>query len=264
MEERTVISFLTLKDLRASAIAAKLQSVCETEALLISSVKEWRKPFAEGRTSSYDDPKCGRPITNGFAEAISFILKERPCLSCRVLCRHFRIAKGTCLRILQDMLGMKSFIFVGFHTLGTYQKTERVTLSHGILSVLQSPRFSSFQRVIIGDESWFCMDYPRNSIWASSPDKIPEGLSQKAQKSVSFHFFGLRMESTALLTFRKAAYIIRHSFAILLYQGCLTELLYIPEENHSKVCPSTWTMAASFSWSYASPRSNAKRCVHYQ
>jgi hypothetical protein len=50
------------------------------------------------------------------------------------------------------------------------------------------------------------------------------------------------MESTALLMFRKAVYIIQHSFAILWHQVCLRELLYIPEENHSKVYASTWTM----------------------
>jgi hypothetical protein len=42
-------------------------------------------------------------------EAISSVLKERPYLSSKVLCRHFRIAKGTCLRILHDMLDMKKF-----------------------------------------------------------------------------------------------------------------------------------------------------------
>jgi hypothetical protein len=50
------------------------------------------------------------------------------------------------------------------------------------------------------------------------------------------------MEFTALLMFRKAAHITQHSFAILSSHVCLTELLYIPEENHSRVDTSTWTM----------------------
>jgi hypothetical protein len=50
------------------------------------------------------------------------------------------------------------------------------------------------------------------------------------------------MEPTALLMFRKAAHTIQRSFAILLYQVCFTEFLHIPEENHSKVYTSTWTM----------------------
>jgi hypothetical protein len=70
------------------------------------------------------------------------------------------------------------------HALGTNQKAERVTLSHGILSVLQRVRSSDFQSVITGDKSWFILHYPRDLIRASSRDKVPERVSQKAtQKS---------------------------------------------------------------------------------
>jgi hypothetical protein len=114
MEQRAVIRFLTLKGLLASAISAELKSVDETEAFALSPMKKWSKRFAERRTSLYDDPMCGRPLTNDLTETISSMLKERPDLSCDVLCRHFRIAKGTDLRILHDTLGMKSSILVGF------------------------------------------------------------------------------------------------------------------------------------------------------
>jgi hypothetical protein len=49
------------------------------------------------------------------------------------------------------------------------------------------------------------------------------------------------MEYAALLMFRKAAHIIQHSFATLSYQVYLTELFYIPEDNHSKIYTSTGT-----------------------
>jgi hypothetical protein len=97
MEQRAVICFLTLKSLRASALPAKLKSSYEQEELAIFTAKKWRKRFAEGRTSQYDDSRCEKPLINELTEAISSVLKERPCLLCKVLCRHFRIAKGTCL-----------------------------------------------------------------------------------------------------------------------------------------------------------------------
>jgi hypothetical protein len=79
MEQRAIIRFLVFKDLRASAIAAELKSVYETEALAPSTVKKGRKRFAEGRprTPLYDDPRCGRPLTNDLAEVIASLLKER-------------------------------------------------------------------------------------------------------------------------------------------------------------------------------------------
>jgi hypothetical protein len=87
--------------------------VYETEVLALSTVKTWRKRFAEGRTSLYDDPRYGRSFTNDLAEAISSVLKERLYVSCKILYLHFRIAKGTCLQILHEKLGMNNSIFVG-------------------------------------------------------------------------------------------------------------------------------------------------------
>jgi hypothetical protein len=51
MGQRAVIHFLTLKGSCVSAIAAEIKSVDETEVLALSTVKKWRKRFAEGRTS---------------------------------------------------------------------------------------------------------------------------------------------------------------------------------------------------------------------
>jgi hypothetical protein len=62
-----------------------------------------------------------------------------------------------------------------------------------------------------------------------------KSIEKMAQKSVYFYFFGLSMESTASLMVGRAAYLIQHSFAILSYQVCLTDLLSTPEENYSKV-----------------------------
>jgi hypothetical protein len=119
MEQRTIIFFLTFKDLLASTIAGERNSVYETGALALSAVKEWSKRFAEGRISLSGDPRCGRPLTNNFTGAISLMLKERSYLPCKILCRHICIAKETCLRSIHDTLGMKSFIFVGFPMLWT-------------------------------------------------------------------------------------------------------------------------------------------------
>jgi hypothetical protein len=64
------------------------------EAFAISPVKKWCKSFAEGKTSLYDDPSCGRPLTNDLAESISSVLKERPCLSCRVSAGTYSLERG--------------------------------------------------------------------------------------------------------------------------------------------------------------------------
>jgi AraC-like DNA-binding protein len=149
-------------------------------------VKKWRKRFAERRTLSYDDPRCGKLLANDWAEAIPSMLKERPWLSCKALCRHFRIAKRTCLWIFYDMLGMKRFHLCWVAcALDMNQKTERVTLSYGILSELQRIRSTGFQSVITGDESWSFSTIP--VIWYGcrhERKRQKEPVAKLTQKSV--------------------------------------------------------------------------------
>jgi hypothetical protein len=166
MESQTVIRFLTPKGLCASAITTELRPVYKTEGLALSTVK-WCKGFAERRTSLYHDLSCGRTLTNDLAEAISSMLKERRYLSCKVFCWHFRIAQEAYFRILRHTVGMKRFHLRWVPmpwTRITNQTADRVTLSHGILSVLQSVRSTGFHNVRIGDEQRFFLYYPRNSI----------------------------------------------------------------------------------------------------
>jgi hypothetical protein len=180
MEQRAVIRFLTLEGLRARAIATELGDVYHPDALALPTVKKWRKRFVQGRTSLSDDPRSGRSLTNDLVAAIASMLKERPFASCKVLSQHFRIVKATCLQILHDNLAMKKFnLRWAPYAWDANQKTERVTLSHELLAVLETSHPTGFQNIITGDESWFFLYYPRSSIWAHSREEVPERLSQK-------------------------------------------------------------------------------------
>jgi transposase len=107
MEQRPVIRFLTLKGLKLKAIFAELESVYGDAALALATVKKWRKRFHEGRTDLFGDCRSGRALTHNLVEAVRSMLVERPFMSCEILCRHFRVAKGTYLRILHGDLGLK-------------------------------------------------------------------------------------------------------------------------------------------------------------
>jgi hypothetical protein len=165
MDQRAIIHFFTLKGLLSRAIAAELESVYAADALALLTVKKWQKRCAQGRTSLCDDPRSGLPLTNDPAESIASMLKECPFLSCTVLCRHFRIAKASCLRILQDDLGLKKFDLRWVPpALDASQKGERVTLSHELLAVLGRDRRNHFRNVMTGDESWFFLYHSHESI----------------------------------------------------------------------------------------------------
>jgi hypothetical protein len=95
-------------------------------------------------------------LTNDFAVAIGSMIEERPFSSCKVLCRHFRIGKTTCLQILHNKLGLKKIHpRWGTHALSTNHKSERVPSSKLLLTALIKQKASDFQRIITGDELWF-------------------------------------------------------------------------------------------------------------
>jgi transposase len=179
IEQRAVIRFFTLKGLKSSAIWTELQSVYGPQAFSISAVKKWQKRFREGRSDLFDDPRSGRPLAQDLAGAIRSMLEERPFSSCKSLCRHFRVAKTTCLRILHNDLGLtKLHLRWVPHTLNADQKNERMSLSSQLLAILQQEQQIEFERVLTGDESWFFLYYPPDSAWAVSRDALPERVKQ--------------------------------------------------------------------------------------
>jgi hypothetical protein len=208
--------------------------VYKEDALALAPVKKLCKRFVEGRTSLCDNPRSGRPVSNDLAKAIAFMLKEKFFASCNALCRHFRIAKTACLRILHDNLGMKKFNLRWVpHALNSSQKAERVSLSHEIHGVFESDRRNSFQNVITGDKSWFFFSDPRDSIWVQSRDEVPERISQKIdRKSASFRFFGPSMGYPASKMCQKGPPTIQHSFAISSYLVWFTDSVQIQHEDH--------------------------------
>jgi transposase len=180
MEQRAVIRFLTLKGLKSKDILAKLEGVYGEGVLSLAAVKKWNKRFREGRTDLFDDPRSGRPMTHDLGQAIRSMLVERPFTSCKVLCRHFRVAKGTCLRILHDELGLKKLHLRWVpHTLDQAGKNERVTYSRALLEQLTEAQQDDFQHVVTGDESWFFLFYPRESAWVESRFDLPERTKAK-------------------------------------------------------------------------------------
>jgi transposase len=158
MEQRAAIRFFPLKGPNPQQIHSELVSVYHTDAVTLPTVYKWSARFRIGRNELLDDPRSGRPPKNALAAGISAMLEERLFLSCKIIARHFRVAKATCLRILREDLGLRKFYLRWVpHTIDAPQKQNRVTLSGELLEILREQRAKNFIDVITGDESWsFC------------------------------------------------------------------------------------------------------------
>jgi hypothetical protein len=119
-----------------------------------------------------------RRLSGDLSGAIVSMLNKKPFILCKVSSRHFRITRASCLRISHDSLGMKkSNLRRVPRALDMNQKSERATLSHELLAIWQSDRSSGFQNMITGDESWFFLSYPRESVRVKSRDEGPDKIT---------------------------------------------------------------------------------------
>jgi transposase len=179
MEQRAVIRFLTLKGLDPQTIFTELTSVYHDDVPALPTIYKWHARFCNGRTDLSDDPRSGRPKKSDLADAIASMLQERPFVSCKIIARHFRVAKSTCLQILHNDLGMKKFHLQWVpHHLDPIQKQNRVSTSSQLLTLLQAEAEEEFAHVITGDESWFFLHYSHDSMWAESADQLPVRVKQ--------------------------------------------------------------------------------------
>jgi hypothetical protein len=85
---------LALKKLSAKANRTEFEAVYGYEALSLSTVKKWRKCFANGRITLGDDPRSGIPPESDMTESMRALLEEIPLVSCKRMCQKLRISKS--------------------------------------------------------------------------------------------------------------------------------------------------------------------------
>jgi hypothetical protein len=80
---------------------------------------------------------------------------------------------------LHDELALQKFNLRWVpHTLDFAQKRNRVTFSRALLELLRREQENNFEHVVTGDESWFVLHYPNESIWVESRDEVPVRIKQ--------------------------------------------------------------------------------------
>jgi hypothetical protein len=67
------------------------------------------KAFPTGRTELGDDLRSGKPANSDLIQMIAELIRKRPFLSSKILCRHLRFSKEICFRILHEKRGLTRF-----------------------------------------------------------------------------------------------------------------------------------------------------------
>jgi transposase len=162
MEQRTVVSFLTLTGFKAKEIEMELTGMYGDAVLQISAVNKWRTRFLEGKTELGNGPRSGRPANSDCTQAIAELIREHPFLNAK----YYSEISGSRKRHVSEFFTRNSGPNVSSSMDSTpahpeqNMKASRVAMSHQLLEILQPCQARGFVHFLTGDESWLFLEYP--------------------------------------------------------------------------------------------------------
>jgi hypothetical protein len=107
-EQRVVIRFMWMKRLGARRIHIKLSRVLGDDCYGPAAIERWPARLRECDLSYADHSRSDRLATD-ISECLRTFLDIFPFASANMQSKHFRIAHGTIMEILQRGLGFKTF-----------------------------------------------------------------------------------------------------------------------------------------------------------
>lgn len=175
MDQKSIVSYLSLKGMTAVQIHADLVATLKGEAVSYGSVTRYL------RSKSFIDVKNlmqNGPPDQGLSEideAILAALEEQPFASVRQLSRATHLASSTVYSHLTQKLGytVRHLRWVP-HILSEADKIVRAQLSCQLMELLEAQRRRSWHDIVTLDESWFYFTTDYERIWLPQDTSPPE------------------------------------------------------------------------------------------
>jgi hypothetical protein len=131
--------------------------------------------FKAGDFSTDDRVRPGRPPIE-LSGAIMSLLSDEPFLSARVLAVPLSSTHQTINQVLLSDLGMRKFVRRWTpHDLSEANRRERVLKVYLLLEELRADEGNEFANTMTGDESWFCLNYESDFMFATFTFSFPSG-----------------------------------------------------------------------------------------
>ncbi|XP_067942994.1 protein GVQW3-like [Watersipora subatra] len=200
-EQRVCVKFCVKLGKSGAETLQMLRTAYGDSALKKTACYEWHKKIREGRTSTKDDDRMGRPATSRTTTATDLVRQQvmgNRRLTIREISAESGLSYGTCHLILTKDLGMRRISAKMVPKLLTDdQKEKRVSCCIKLKDALtQDPDFIS--KVVTGDESWVYGYDPetksQSSHWKSpgSPRPKKARMSRSNVKTLLITFFDIR------------------------------------------------------------------------
>lgn len=188
-EIRSVIRFLTAKNISAAEIHRQICEVYGPNAMSDSKVRKWVRAFNDGRENVHDEPRSGRPsiITEDLIKAVEEKIYENRRFTISSLALEFpNVGRTTLHKIVSENLQFHKLCSRWVPRLLTEEhQKKRMACSLDFLERYHDEGDQLLERIVTGDETWVSHITPeskRQSMeWrhTSSPVKV------KAKQTIS-------------------------------------------------------------------------------
>jgi hypothetical protein len=161
------MKFLFMDGRKYKVIHTELSRVLKGHAVSVDVGKYWCRKLKAGDFSMNDRVRPGRPPIE-LSGAIMSLLSDELFLSARVLAVRLSSRHQTIKRVLVSDLGMRKFVRRWIPPdLNEANQRERVLKANLLLEELRAHEGNEFVNTMTGDESWFCLSYESNSMFAT-------------------------------------------------------------------------------------------------
>ena len=157
-EQRTVVKFYVQLGKSIQELTDDLLEVYGDEAMAPRTIRKWVQRFKEGRASTEDDPRAGRPSTStteDHVEEVRRMVHDDPKITTRTISRETNISLGSVVSILHDKLNMSKISARWVPRLLTVvHRQTRVELCNHFINRFDHNPEDFISRIVTGDETW--------------------------------------------------------------------------------------------------------------
>lgn len=157
-EQRTVVKFYVRLGKDMQELSEDLVKVYAEDAMAPRTIRKWVQRFKEGRASTEDNPREGRPSTSTTEDQIEEVrrlVNDDPKITTRAISRETNISLGSVVSILHDKLNMSKISARWVPRLLTsVHRQTRVELCNHFINQFDRDPENFISRIVTGDETW--------------------------------------------------------------------------------------------------------------
>ncbi|GFX70267.1 histone-lysine N-methyltransferase SETMAR [Trichonephila clavipes] len=188
-EIRSVIRFLTAKNVSAAEIHRQISDVYGPNAMSSSKVRKWMRAFKDGRENVHDEPRSGRPsvITDDLINALDENIREDRRFTISTLALEFpNVGRTTLHKVVSKKLKFRKLCARWVPRLLTEEhKLKRMACALDFLDRYHKEGDQFLERIVTGDETWVSHITPESKRQSMEWRHTNSPVRVKAKRTIS-------------------------------------------------------------------------------